>query len=238
MRSGTDDAKRVGRAGAESVGAGPLIERTTSQGFDDLPIPQLTASIWSCPPGLFFHIVVAIPSVALLYVMSFPGAPFLGDVLAGLALLVAASVWAFRALTYFVSRRRSKAHGNAAWFSVAPLGGVVVLTLLWTSLPLRLRWAASQSAFDNIVEDLQPLPSRNEIVRLSVGDRVGLYRIRHAYQKGDAVIFYEVTGSGFLNDAGFAYLPSGPFAELSSASFEGPRFRHLGGAWYSWTASW
>jgi hypothetical protein len=42
----------------------------------------------------------------------------------------------------------------------------------------------------------------------------------------------------FFDDAGFAYLPEGPTASLENGSFESPVFRHLGGPWYRWTASW
>lgn len=41
-------------------------------------------------------------------------------------------------------------------------------------------------------------------------------------------IFYEAHRAGF-DDAGFAYL-NGPL--------ESPRFSHLGGPWYSWSATW
>ena len=53
-----------------------------------------------------------------------------------------------------------------------------------------------------------------------------------------AWIVYETSGSGMFDDAGFAYLPAGPTDGLGEGSWESPRFVHLGGPWYSWTASW
>jgi hypothetical protein len=47
-----------------------------------------------------------------------------------------------------------------------------------------------------------------------------------------------VSERSFLDDAGFAYLPSGPDRKLDNAGFESPEFRALGGGWYTWTASW
>ncbi|MGY0002335.1 hypothetical protein [Micromonospora sp. I033] len=50
-------------------------------------------------------------------------------------------------------------------------------------------------------------------------------------------MFYEANGY-LIDDAGFAYLPDGPSPDLETPDFESPVFKHLGGAWYSWTASW
>lgn len=65
----------------------------------------------------------------------------------------------------------------------------------------------------------------------------GSYRIIAAYHVPGGVVFQERNGNLF-DDAGFAYLPGGPTPDLENGSFESPIFRHLGGAWYSWTASW
>lgn len=112
-----------------------------------------------------------------------------------------------------------------------------MILLLGLSVPLRLRWLLSESAFENLVRDLPATDAPTQAVDLPVPQRLGLYELSHAYRQGNGVIFYESTGD-FLDDAGFAYLPTGPFPELESGSFEAPRFHHLGNAWYSWTASW
>ena len=83
-----------------------------------------------------------------------------------------------------------------------------------------------------------PVPSGpDEWTGLDIAGRIGSYTIWNVDQVGDPLIFYERQGALF-NDAGFAYLPSGPFAELSTGWFEAPRFRHLGGPWHSFVASW
>jgi hypothetical protein len=74
-------------------------------------------------------------------------------------------------------------------------------------------------------------------VSFGVADRLGLVPITEAYRQGEVVIFYDAHGA-FLNDAGFAHLFDGPFPELESGLFEDPSYRHLGGPWYVWTASW
>lgn len=47
--------------------------------------------------------------------------------------------------------------------------------------------------------------------------------------------FYE--GTALFDEAGFAYLPDGPTAEVQQ-SLESPTFRSLGGGWYAFTARW
>jgi hypothetical protein len=204
---------------------------------DEEPRPRSIRQRLEHPPGLAFHLVVLGATLTLLYAASLPGTAFLLEAGASLLLLIAAAVWCVRAAGYLVMVRRGRAGGRAAWFAVAPLGGLIVLALLVGSVPLRARWAASEGAFESWVDRAPQVGASDELVYFDVPDRIGLFRIRDAYRQGDAVIFYEATGS-VLDDAGFAYLPSGPFPELESGSFEAPHFRHLGGDWYSWTASW
>jgi hypothetical protein len=109
---------------------------------------------------------------------------------------------------------------------------VLLLVLLSLHVPLRIRWALSQPYFEGVAREA-----------LSTEDffaenrQIGLYDISQIHREGDAVIFDESTGLGF-DDAGFAYLPGGPAAELETANFEAPEYVPLGGPWYAWTASW
>jgi hypothetical protein len=100
-----------------------------------------------------------------------------------------------------------------------------------------VRWAASRDAFAAIVAGHPIPPAGSEWTPLTVPDRLGSYHIISASWVPGGAIFYEAHGNVF-DDAGFAYLPGGPTAELDTVSFEGPRFRHLGGGWYRWTAGW
>jgi hypothetical protein len=177
-----------------------------------------------------FHAVVAAAAGCLLWAFSVPG---FSAILAGAALLVlglATPLWAAGA----EALRRV---GWSWWFLVAPAMGMAVIALLVAGMPLQARWALGRGAFETVVDDLPETPIGSERTVLHVPARLGSYRIIAAYHVPGGVLFYEANGALF-NDAGFAYLPDGPTASLENGSFESPVFRHLGGPWYSWTASW
>lgn len=87
---------------------------------------------------------------------------------------------------------------------------------------------------------MPPAPNKeDEWVSFEIPARVGEYDMQTtAFRVRNGAIFYDTTGTGFLDDAGIAYLPDGPNASLENGSFEIPDFKHLGGPWYSWGASW
>ena len=113
----------------------------------------------------------------------------------------------------------------------------VVAGVAWAGLPLRARWELSKDEFQRAAAAAPAPTAVDEWVSFEVPDRIGSYRVVRAYRVGDAVIFYDAKGS-FVDDAGFAYLPSGAFDELNTGWFEVPRFWALGDGWYTWTASW
>lgn len=189
------------------------------------------------PPGLVFHAVIAAAAVAVLYAFSVPGISFFVALLAGWVLILSGVVWTLRGVLFWLARRRHRAVGSATWLLIAPLGGILVIALLWSETPLRVRWALSQNSFAKVVKEAPPGESRRDWRRLEADGRVGLYRVTEAHRVGEAIIFYEANGALF-DDAGFAYLPQGPFPELDTGWFESPQFRHLSGPWYAWIASW
>jgi hypothetical protein len=138
-----------------------------------------------------------------------------------------------RLLAYVLAARRNSAAGRARWLLLAPAAGVLALALITADVRLQVRWNVSRSAFEDVVDEAM----RDEDYASLQHGRLGLYRVGEVYRQGEAVIFYERTGA-LGDDAGFAYLPDGPFPELENGGFERPRFRHLGGPWYAWTASW
>lgn len=189
-------------------------------------------------PGVWFHALVAVLALVLLYLHSVPGWPnFAAWGVVVLALVLAAGVWVARAVLFVWGRRKGLDVGSARWFLVAPIGGLIVVSLLVAAVPLRARWELSDDAFAAIVSDAPPATEKTEWVGFDVPSRIGSFEITAAYRVGDAVILYEKNGY-LSDDAGFAYLPSGPFPELNTGSFESPRFRHLSGPWYAWVASW
>jgi hypothetical protein len=98
-------------------------------------------------------------------------------------LFVAVLVWLARAVYFIDARRRGQSEGQARRFLVAPLGGMLVLALLFLDAPLRARWALSRSAFEDVVE----APGQRGPVDQS--QRIGLYQIRRVSRVGDALTF-------------------------------------------------
>lgn len=192
------------------------------------PIRRLPAR----PPRWLFHLVLVTLTVVLLSAFSVPGFGLPAFVISIELLVVAAVVWLVR-LVAFVRIQRTWSW----WFALAPVGGLLVLALVMTDAPFNARWAVSRGAFQATVADLPQAAAVTEWERVDVPARLGAYRIDRAYRVPGGILFYEATGSGSA-DAGFAYLPAGPAPSLESGAFERPRFEHLGGAWYAWTASW
>lgn len=194
---------------------------------------------WRPSPLWRWHLAFVPAAVGLLWSYSVPGlAVFMWSVCA-LALAAGAVVWVAGLVVHVRARRRgSDARGR--WLLVAPAAGALVVALIVTSAPLQARWALSRSSFEATAAEAMkdgPLsPAEQSPVRTGRG-WIGLYNVPIIHRQGEAVIFHERTGLLF-DDAGFAFLPNGPFAELESGDFERPEFRHLGGPWYAWTASW
>ncbi|WP_344619696.1 hypothetical protein [Dactylosporangium salmoneum] len=180
-----------------------------------------------------FHLVVVAAAGGLLWSLSYPGSNFLLMALSGLAAFVVACVWLFWTAIY-LARHAGKWR---KWFLIGPVIGVLTLALLCTGAPSKMRWAASRNAFAAIVAGHPIPPPGSEWQQFTVPRRLGSYSIIGADWVPGGAVFYEAHGS-FFDDAGFAYLPGGPTTELDTGWFEGPRFRPLGGGWYSWTASW
>ncbi len=199
---------------------------------DSDPAPRALIR-WQQPLGRLFHVALVLPVLGLLWSHSVPGVyplPWLGSV----ALLFLGTVmWGVRLLTFAFAKRRGRAEGRARWFLVAPAAGVLVVMLIVADVPLRARWSVNRSDFEAVVDEAM----KDEDYSSIESQRLGFYDITHIYRQGEAVIFYERNGV-FFDDAGFAYLPNGPFPELENGGFEAPQFRHLGGPWYAWTASW
>ncbi len=195
--------------------------------------PDTAGRLWRRSPRWLFHVALVPPTLGLLWSCSVPGFAYFLWLGSAALLAVGAFIWAARSISYLVARRRGRSDGRTSWFLVAPVAGLLVLALILIDVPLRARWAVSRSGFETVVQEAKKDESFS-----SIGNqRVGLYQVLHVYSQGEAVIFYEKTGA-FSDDAGFAYLPHGPFSGLENGGFERPEFWHLGGHWYAWTASW
>jgi hypothetical protein len=195
-------------------------------------VPQMESVLAHRSSLWVFHAVVAVAAGCLLWAFSVPGISVLLAAGAVLVLGLATLLWAAGVEAFRLRGTRS-----SWWFLVTPAMGVMVVALLYAGLPLQARWALSRDAFEAVVDDLPEAPVGTEWTRLTVPGRLGAFRITAAYRVPGGAVFYEANGSLF-DDAGFAYLPGGPNPSLENGSFESPAFKHLGGGWYSWTASW
>ena len=203
----------------------------------DVEAASPLSRLWSGPPGPVFHALAAIPALVLLWAFSVPGFNLFEFGLATLFLLFAAAVWIVRGISYLVAVAHDRAHGNPAWFVLAPCAAMVVGLLVLLHVPTRVRWAASRHEFNVVAAHARPAGSTERWVSVEVPAHVGAYDIQRGYRAGHALILYEAHGDLF-DDAGFAYLPDGPDPALANGSFEAPQYTRLGGDWYSWTASW
>jgi hypothetical protein len=178
----------------------------------------------------FFHGVIAILGALLLWSHSVPGVIILLEAGVGLALLVMVVIWACWVVVAVIRRRRWRRE-----FALAPAIGILIVALLAADVPLQVRWALSRGSFARTVSSLSSGPGADSYV--DAPTRIGTYRITSVESVPGGFLFYEANGLLF-DDAGFAYLPNGPSADLENTNFESPNFTHLGGPWYSWTASW
>ena len=192
------------------------------------------------PPRMRFHLALVPPTLLVLWSASLPGTGFFMTMIGHLFIAVGAVVWLVRLLGNSLAEwktTRMRGFRLSPWYLVAPLAGALVFGVLAVNAPLRLRWIASKGDFQAAVRRAPPPTAKTTWQDFNVPGRLGLYRILGASRVGDGVIFDEAAGN-FLDDAGFAFLPSGPFPELENGSFENPQFLALGDGWYAWTASW
>jgi len=174
-----------------------------------------------------FHILVMPPVILLLWSFSGPGVPMLSTAFALLLLAAFCIAWLVRLIVH-----SAKDRPRFGPFLVAPLIVVVAVVLIASGVPRQARWALSRGAFDAVATQLQANPEA------TTPERIGLYSVGQPQRVPGGWIIYEASGNGFIDDAGFAYLPAGPTSDLGNGAWEGPQFRPLGGPWYSWTASW
>ncbi|MET7403077.1 hypothetical protein ABZS66_57315 [Dactylosporangium sp. NPDC005572] len=192
----------------------------------DTPTSDASARIWA------FHLVVVSVAGGMFWSVSYPGIHFFLFAASACASVLVACFW-LGWIIYVGSTRG----GWKRWFLIGPAIGALTVVLLAAGAPVKLRWAASQGAFATVVAGHPIPPPGSAWKSFAVPSRLGLYSITSADWVPGGAIFYEANGAMF-DDAGFAYLPGGPTRELNTGLFENPRFRHLGGGWYSWTASW
>lgn len=147
-------------------------------------------------------------------------------VLAGTCWLVFAALWA-------ADRRRGRRSRVPAWSLVAAAtlvaGGAVLLA---ADVPLRVRWAVSEGAFDDAVQAAAPTGTSPD-GPIEVPGRLGAYRIVGAERLGTAVLIETPDAAGIFVRAGFIHVPDG-LASLPERITGGASFEPLGDDWYAW----
>lgn len=189
---------------------------------------------WDAPPGTLWHGVLGFVLAGLLWATSYPGLDFLSFMGASVVLALLGLHWFFRLVHWLFVQSWV---GGWRWL-LAPTMVIGAFVLVVVQAPLLIRFELARGDFERVAAELEPAGTFEDWERLETPESLGSYEIRVAYQVEDMVIFYEKTGSGFFDDAGFAYLPAGPDQRLGNGWFESPTFQHLSGDWYAWQASW
>lgn len=178
-----------------------------------------------------FHLVIVAAASGVLWSESYPGWQLSLLAASGCTSVLVGCFWLGWTIHIASTTDRWR-----RWFPIAPVIGVLTLVLLCTDAPFKTRWAASQGAFAAAVAGHPIPPPGSAWESLTVPRRLGLYTITSAGWVPGGAIFYEAQGDVF-NNAGFAYLPGGPTADVETTARQSAYFHPLGGGWYRWTGT-
>ncbi len=89
------------------------------------------------PPRWFFHLVLAVPTLLLVWVAGLPGGGFFPGLPYVAAIGLLALVWMGRVVAF--CHRPCPTPRSLPWLTVAPAGAVVVLALLVADVPFDVR---------------------------------------------------------------------------------------------------
>jgi len=209
------------------------------------PAPAGRSDSLSTAAGVAFLVLVGLVSALTLFYLSSPS----GELLLALALLFAWLVlgltWVVWALVELVLgiRARSFRRRRWQWLVASALVVVVTAALVVTSLPLKARFALSESRLDDAVSDvlLVPVtgtaPTAQDAESTRLGSRcVALFCFDSIAVVGDDVYFS--SSSGIFGEAGFAYSDDGyPVPNDGGTGGSGWTFEELGDGWYSFYVS-
>ncbi len=188
-----------------------------------------------------FRSCLGLALVFWLLTTSNPGQPWFPILLAAAA-LVAVGVW----WCILCSASAHKGQRPLA-MKIAPVIVLAIVALGFTNVPMKARWLVSEPAFNAIVHQAGPPsvqppdPVDQEKGWSSLEPCpaiVGLYRIYDCEGFPGGYLFWHWPGSGLVDDAGLAYLPSGVPDNAGTGWFESPEFTHLHGDWYAFSSSW
>ena len=193
--------------------------------------------------------VALMAGVSWIWATAVPGVRWFGALASICAFLAIGAIWIVCAgiTVWRVATKRARRPGWYLFVVPAICLGLIVATVL--SLPLRGRFEFVRSDFDAYAQGvlqaaegvdrsaaMTSADGGYELLHPDVPDSIGGFPLQNASIVPEGLIIFDTEGA-FLDDAGFAYLPGGKFPP-GNGSFEGPRFRSLGGGWYAFTSSW
>lgn len=207
-------------------------------------------------PGWWFHLMLALATLPLLWAVSSPAGGRLNWTLVSLGVLaIGALLWTAWLINWFAGRRLDRPRTSGLWFLIAPLGACLFGVLVLTHAPLLARWNHAQPVLDEVAATAPPARADGRPLEFDVPTNAGTYRLDHAVRVGDDIFIYLQPSSGgstgFLVDSGFAYLPDGPDPTqadpVTGAHSSRTRLAtngdetvvaHLTGDWYTWASYW
>ncbi len=179
------------------------------------------------PPGPVLAGATLIAGVVLLWAASLPGSDFGLAMYAVLAGSVLCAGWLVRTLCFLITAKRF-----SWWLLAVPTVVVVCLSLSAAQAPLRVRFALAEDAFTRALDAAVTDPQAADTLAGDIGSypvsAVAVYRDR---------VYFTVAGGGFLDESGFAHLPSGPPA-VDDPIGESVTVTALTGDWYVFSSTW
>ena len=186
------------------------------------------------PPAWPFHGICLAATIALLWAASVPAGDLGWALASAVVLTVLAAVWFVRTIAALFTRQTSW------WNLVAPIGGLLVASLLWADVPLHARWTVSAGAFDGAAVEYLALfdePKRQHVP----GDRtIGAYRIDGVSELRSGGLVFSIADSGLVFSSGhFYYLPDGSSPrDHRSERDQATRVTDLGDGWFAVVETW
>jgi hypothetical protein len=179
------------------------------------------------PPGPVLAGATLIAGAVLLWAASLPGSDFGLAMYAVLAGFVLCAVWLVRTLCFLITTKRF-----SWWLLVVPAVVVLCLSLSAAQAPLRVRFALAENAFTRAADTAAADPQAADALAGDISgypvSAVAVYRDR---------VYFTVAGGGFLDQSGFARLPSGPPA-VDDPLGESVSVTALTGDWYVFSSTW
>jgi hypothetical protein len=116
---------------------------------------------------------------------------------------------------------------DAARVAAAPLLAAAAVGVVSSGTSLRLRYEASESAMNEIAQDVTA--GSKEATKI---DRIGMWRV-DGVERVRRGMRFAVEGTGVLGSVGFAYSAHGHPPDVSG----GDRYEHYDGPWWIWSES-